>query len=151
MDVNKSEVAEFLMAVKSKSSTYSKSDMKAVFHKLYIILCDIDDLSLPNFQKYESRSMSSQQLDQICRLLESRGSNVLEVRTEQRLLVSILEVTMGNLMELTNKKLENIVDIFIQYFYKGGIDNTNESVLASNFILEKLEKGYDLRIIRRTV
>jgi len=151
MDVNKSEVAEFLITVKSKSASYSKQDMKSVFVKLYTIICDIDDLSSPRYQQYESRSVSAQQLDQICQMLESYGSRKLDVRTEQRLLTSVLEVTIGNLMELTNKKIESIMDVFIQYFYKGGIENTKESVLSSDFILEKLEKCFDLKVIRRTV
>jgi len=151
MDVNKSEVAEFLMAVRSKSSVYSKQDMKSVFTKLYYLIIDLDDLSPPSYKQYESRSNAGDQLRQICELLSSHGDDVLTAKLEQRLLTSILEVTMGSLMELTNKKIENIVDIFVQYYYRGGVNDPEDGVLKSSFLLEKLSKAFDLKTMFRSV
>lgn len=151
MEVNKSEIAQFLMNVRSKSSTYSKQDFKAIFTKLYYILVDLDDLSPPSYQQYESRSSSGKQLGQICELLASNGDEKLGVVLEQRLLVSILEVTMGSLMELTNRKIESVIDIFFQYFYKGGTGDDSEGVLQSDFVLAKLTKCFDLKTMERTV
>lgn len=151
MEVNKSEVAQFLMDVRSKSSTYSKQDFKAIFTKLYFILVDIEDLSPPAYQQYENRSVSGKQLSQICDLLVSSEGEKLGVVLEHRMLISILEVTMGSLMELTNRKIESVVDIFVQYFYKGGTGHDSESVLQSSFVLDKLTKCFDLKTVKRTV
>lgn len=151
MDVNKSEVAQYLMHVRSRSSAFSKQDFKMIFTKLYYILIDLEDLALPAFKQYENRSASSAQLGQICELLDSAGHDKLEKVLEQKLLVSILEVTMGNLLELSNKKLEYVMDIFVQYYYKGGVNQTSEGVLQSDFVLDKLTKGFDLKTLKRTV
>lgn len=151
MEVNMSEVAQFLMNIRSKSSAYSKQDMKAVFTKLYYILIDVDDVSPPSYKQYESRSVSANQLGQICELLSNHEKETLTARTEQRLLVSILEITMGSLMELTNRKIENVVDIFIQYYYKGGVNDIEDGILKCDFILDKLTKCFDLKMVKRTV
>tara|TARA_Y100001933_G_C18736087_1_gene453776 strand:+ start:128 stop:583 length:456 start_codon:yes stop_codon:yes gene_type:complete len=151
MDVNKSELAQYLMHVRSRSSAFSKQDFKMIFTKLYYILIDLDDLSLPAFKQYENRSVSSAQLGQICELLESLSDDKLGKGLEQKLLVSILEVTMGNLLELSNKKLEYVMDIFARYYYKGGVEDTDESVLQSDFVLDRLTKCFDLKTLKRTV
>ncbi len=83
MDVNKSEVAQYLMHVRSRSSAFSKQDFKMIFTKLYYILVDLEDLSLPGFKQYESRSASSSQLGQICELLDSSGDDKLGKVLEQ--------------------------------------------------------------------
>ena len=151
MDINKSEIAEFLNQVKSKSSSYSKQDMKEILTKLVYLIKDVDDVSTLQSARYESRSISSEQLRLICEMLQARGSNSLNLKTEQQMLISILEISIGNLMELTNKKLESLIDIFIKFYYKGAMGKRETGILDCDFVLGKLTECYSLATIRRSV
>lgn len=150
MDVNRAEVAQFLMNVRSKSSVYSKQEFAQIFTKLYYLVSDVDDLSHIRHKRYESRSESALQLGRMAELL-SASKQTLDMHVEQKLLLSLIEVTIGSLEELTSRKLESVLDIFIEYYYKGAVASEDYGRLESDFILSKLEKCFDLKTIKRRV
>lgn len=149
MDVNRAEVAQFLMNVRAKSSVYSKQEFAQILTKLYYLVADIDDLSHIRHKRYKSRSESALQLSRMAELL-CTSKEALDMHVEQKLLLSLIEVTIGSLEELTSKKLESVLDIFIEFYYKRAV-NEDYGRLESDFILSKLEKCFDLKTIKRRV
>ncbi len=150
MDVNRSEVAQYLMQVRSKSSVYSKQEFAQILTKLYYFLVDVDDLSPIRYKRFESRSNSGKQLGNITKLL-SETNGPLGATVEQKLLISLIEVTLGSLEELTSRKIEYALDIFIKYYYNGAVKEMGRGQLESDFILDRLEKCFDLKTMKRTV
>lgn len=151
MDTSYTEIAQFLMKVRDRSSSYSKSEIKEVFAKVVYRLKELNDLTPFQYEQYEHSGRSALHLGQISELLSARGDRRLEAKTERRLLVSILEIAAGNLQELSDGDLVPVLDILAEYFYRS-IDSKGESgVLRCDFILEKLSECFSMELLRRSV
>lgn len=150
MEVNQLVVAQYLMDIRNHTSHFSKKEWEQIFGKLFCFIADINDLTPMRGDFYESRSNSAYQLGKIVDLLSSE-SGPLGPEIEKMILLSIIEVTVGSLSQLTDKKIEAILDIFVQYYYKGASSKLQGGILECSYILEKLEKSFDLKTKRKMV